>query len=165
MTRSNRRKYQKVIRKEWKRMLALSMACTMTVSMAVPAVAAQEGETSLQTAEAAELQETPEQFEARTGNTDANSDTNAIGNTGCDNTNSGTDRDNHTAICDTGSNHNTGSGRSGAGGRSGKYTGYYRISTVGRSAGDRRRLPFLDGISQQKSSTGEGKSGDQRRDV
>ena len=48
-------------------MLALSMACTMTVSMAVPAVAAQEGETSLQTAEAAELQETPEQFEARTG--------------------------------------------------------------------------------------------------
>ena len=67
MTRSNRRKYQKVIRKEWKRMLALSMACTMTVSMAVPAVAAQEGETSLQTAEAAELQETPEQFEVRTG--------------------------------------------------------------------------------------------------
>jgi len=56
-----------VIRKKWKRMLALSMACTMTVSMAVPAVAAQEGETSLQTAEAAELQETPEQFEARTG--------------------------------------------------------------------------------------------------
>lgn len=56
-----------MIRKEWKRMLALSMACTMTVSMAVPAVAAQEGETSLQTAEAAELQETPEQFEARTG--------------------------------------------------------------------------------------------------
>lgn len=56
-----------MIRKEWKRMLALSMACTMTVSMAVPAVAAQEGETSLQTAEAAELQETPEQFEVRTG--------------------------------------------------------------------------------------------------
>ena len=48
-------------------MLALSMACTMTVSMAVPAVAAQEGETSLQMAAAAELQETPEQFEARTG--------------------------------------------------------------------------------------------------
>lgn len=56
-----------MIRKEWKRMLALSMACTMTLSVAAPVMAAEE-EISVQTAEtAAEVQETPEQFEARTG--------------------------------------------------------------------------------------------------
>lgn len=56
-----------MIRKEWKRMLALSMACTMTLSAAAPVMAA-EDTISVQTAEAtAEVQETPEQFEARTG--------------------------------------------------------------------------------------------------
>lgn len=56
-----------MIRKEWKRMLALSMACTMTLSAAAPVMASEET-ISVQTAEAtAEIQETPEQFEARTG--------------------------------------------------------------------------------------------------
>ena len=56
-----------MIRKEWKRMLALSMTCIMTLSVAAPVKAAEE-EISVQTAEtAAEVQETPEQFEARTG--------------------------------------------------------------------------------------------------
>ena len=48
-------------------MLALSMACTMTLSATAPVMAAEET-ISVQTAEAtAEVQETPEQFEARTG--------------------------------------------------------------------------------------------------
>lgn len=56
-----------MIRKEWKRMLALSMTYIMTLSMAAPVKAAEE-ELSVPTAEtAAEVQETPEQFEARTG--------------------------------------------------------------------------------------------------
>lgn len=56
-----------MIKKEWKRMLALSVACTMTVSMAVPAMAAQEN-IDVQTAQtAAEAQETPQEYEARTG--------------------------------------------------------------------------------------------------
>ena len=56
-----------MIRKEWKRMLALSMTYIMTLSVAAPVKAAEE-ELSVPTAEtAAEVQETPEQFEARTG--------------------------------------------------------------------------------------------------
>ncbi len=48
-------------------MLALSMACTMTLSATAPVMAAEET-ISVQTAEATtEIQETPEQFEARTG--------------------------------------------------------------------------------------------------
>lgn len=56
-----------MIRKEWKRMLALSMTYIMTLSVAAPVKAAEE-ELGVTTAEtAAEVQETPEQFEARTG--------------------------------------------------------------------------------------------------
>ena len=56
-----------MIRKEWKRMLALSMTYIMTLSVAAPVKAAEE-ELGVPTAEtAAEVQETPEQFEARTG--------------------------------------------------------------------------------------------------
>ena len=55
-----------MIRKEWKRMLALSMTYIMTLSVAAPVKAAEE-EISVPTAETAEVQETPEQFEARTG--------------------------------------------------------------------------------------------------
>ena len=56
-----------MIRKEWKRMLALSMTYIMTLSVAAPVKAAEE-ELDVPTAEtAAEVQETPEQFEARTG--------------------------------------------------------------------------------------------------
>ena len=60
-----------MIRKEWKRMLALSMTYIMTLSVAAPVKAAEEelgvpiAETAAETA--AEVQETPEQFEARTG--------------------------------------------------------------------------------------------------
>ena len=56
-----------MIRKEWKRMLALSMTYIMTLSVAAPVKAAEE-ELGVPTAEtAAEVQETPEQFETRTG--------------------------------------------------------------------------------------------------
>ena len=56
-----------MIRKEWKRMGARSSTDIMTLSVAAPVKAAEE-ELSVPTAEtAAEVQETPEQFEARTG--------------------------------------------------------------------------------------------------
>ena len=180
-----------MIRKEWKRMLALSMTYIMTLSVAAPVKAAEE-ELGVPTAEtAAEVQETPEQFEARTGYHLSEGYTYVLNNgfvilqadgspqitpvatpepTPSETPTPTPTQTPEPTVTPTPAGENTPTPTPGQEGAEPQEvteqpTGYYSISTVCGSTGDGRGLAFLDSICQQKSGTGESGSGDQRREV
>ena len=178
-------------------MLALSMTYIMTLSVAAPVKAAEEelgvpiAETAAETA--AEVQETPEQFEARTGYQLSEGYTYVLNNgfvilqadgspqitpvATPEPTPSETPTPTPTQIPEptvtqTPAGENTPTPTPGQEGAEPQEVTEQPTpeptpapETTPEAAGDGGGLPFLDSICQQKSGTGESGSGDQRREV